>query len=692
MKEVVKVLVVDDDEDDFILMKDYLSDVKNVIYDLEWVYNYKEAIKTISRNCHDIYVFDYNLGEFNGLELLKEMNELNIKAPVILLTGNNNINIDIEAMKTGAYEYLVKKEVTPSTLERSMRYALERKRMEDDLYQEKEKALVTLESIGDCVLSTDINGSITSFNYVAEKLTGLLKKEVLGKNIFDILVLIDGNNIDGYKNFMDKVLCQEETVYLPQDASIKNFEGKEYYVEGVVSPIKNRLQKVIGSVVVLRDVTNHRELTKKLHYQARHDVLTGLPNRFKFEEDMIEVVNQPRTALEEHALLYLDLDQFKIINDTCGHFAGDQFLKQIALLMKNNTRETDIIARLGGDEFGILLKNISPTNTCKLAEKICNAIQGYRFVWNNKLFTTGVSIGIVTVNQNYKTFETLLSEADRACYVSKEKGGNTYQLYVDEDEALSERHGEMQWMSTISEALEDNRFVLHYQKIKSLHKENSYSYEALIRMVDKEGNLIYPGAFLSAAQRYNMMPAIDRWVFKNFLIAMEKNSEEIKLKDIEKFNINISGASLNNESIVDFIISELEKYDISPEKICFEITETIALSNFNIANDFINKLRRLGCKFALDDFGSGLTSFEYLKYLPIDYLKIDGSFIKNINNNPIDYAMVDSINQIAHLLNIETVAEFVENEKIVECLNKIGIDYAQGYHIGKPMVLSEVLK
>jgi diguanylate cyclase (GGDEF)-like protein/PAS domain S-box-containing protein len=683
-KDIIRVLVVDDDEDDFYIIKEYLSEAYEDLYDIEWVDNYKSALRVIKEKRHDIFLFDFRLGQYNGLKLLREARANNCNIPVILLTGQNDYEIDMEAMYLGAYDYLLKDEIGPTILERSIRYALERRRMEDELFQEKERAVITLESIGDSVITTNEYGIITNINQVAEKMIGCSRKEVVGMEFKDIIKLRNDNHI-GNTSILEDVIEKKSIVSIPEHMILINKNGREYAVEGTASPIHNRDKVVIGAVVVIHDVTNNRELTKRLYHQSRHDALTELPNRYKFEEELWEAFYDVKRSSSEHALLYLDLDQFKIINDTCGHFAGDQFLKQISLLIKKIIRDTDTIARLGGDEFGVLLRNISPDNACKIAKKICNLLEGFRFTWKDRCFSAGVSIGIIAIDTTNNSFESLLSSADRACYVAKEKGGNSYHLFVEDDVDLKERHGQMQWMSRLTAAFEKNQFELYYQPIKKISaNSNERSYEILIRLIEEDGTVITPGCFLVAAHRYNMMTNIDRWVVKNFF----DNYKDIVAKlghSHCNFNINLSGASLNNDGVLEFIYDELLKSQIPPNKICFEITETIALSNFSNVNKWVQQLRTLGFRFALDDFGSGLTTFEYLKYLPVDYLKIDGSFIKNIHKNPIDYAMVSSINEIAHLMKMETVAEFVENEDVFNCLKKIGIDYAQGYWIGKPM-------
>lgn len=687
----IKVLMVDDDEDDYIIIRDYLSEIREVKYDMTWTDEYASALEHIRENSYDVFLFDYRLGKHNGLELLQELAGSGCKTPAILLTGQDDHDIDMQAMKSGAYDYLVKNQIGPSVLERSIRYAMEHKKMEDELFQEKERAIVTLESIGDSVITTDVNGVITHLNVVAEKVTGWKNDEVRELYFFDAVRFVNELTREIVDDPIAKVMQQKKIIKFPGQTILINREGREYAIEGTVSPIHNRGNDIIGTVIIIHDVTDNRELSKRLYYQASHDSLTGLANRFNFEERLRQLVDDARYLNQEHALFYLDLDQFKIINDTCGHFAGDQLLKQIASLMKETVRQNDVIARLGGDEFGILLKDTPVYKACDVATKICKIIKEFHFNWKDKLFTIGVSIGVVAVNARYSDFERILIAADQSCYIAKEKGGNRFHLYQDDDQELSERHDEMQLMLKLTKAFEEDQFCLHCQPIVPLSTGGQQEwYEILIRMLNKGGRMILPNAFLPTAQRYNMMLAVDRWVISTFFNYYEQNRMGDRGKNPIRFNINISGSSLNNEHFLEFVYEQLNEHHVIPQTICFEITETTAIANFNKAVQFIQKLKSLGCKFALDDFGSGLSSFNYLKHLPVDFVKIDGIFVKNIIENSVDSAMVTAINEIAHLMGIETVAEFVENQSILEKLKEMGVDYAQGTWVGDPMPLDRI--
>ena len=688
--DVIKVLLIDDDEDDFVIIRDMLFEVEDTHYKLEWVNNYETAQNYIWNNVdYDIFLLDYRLGVYNGLELLKEMRKNCYNVPVILLTGQGDHEIDMEAMRLGASDYLNKNEVGPSLLERSIRYAIERKKMEDELFQEKERAIVTLESIGDSVITTDINGDITHLNLVAEKITGWENDEVQNRPLFRAIKLLNDASKEFIQNPVFCAIKENRIINLPNKTVLLNREGKEYAVEGTASPIHNRENVIIGVVLVLHDVTDNLELTRKIAYQANHDYLTGLANRLNFEKQLRALIDKAITSKQEHAMFYLDLDQFKIVNDTCGHFAGDHLLKQITALI-NKLKETGIFARLGGDEFGIILENCSITKACKLADKICRLVKESRFIWEGRPFSIGVSIGVVMINSHSADIDYIMSAADQACYIAKEKGGNRYHLYKDDDRELSRLLGEMQLMPVIAKAFQDNRFLLYYQPIVPVDNRSPAKwFEILLRMFDDEGEKIFPNSFLAALQRYNMMLEIDYWVINKFSTYFNDNYSNLCKKQF-KFNINISGTALNDDHFLDFIQKQFSQYRVPPEQICFEITETIAIANFSHALQFMEKLKSIGCRFALDDFGSGLSSFSYLKYLPFDFLKIDGSFIKNVTENKIDSTMVKTINTVAHLMGIQTIAEFVESQVIQEKLQFIGVDYMQGFWIAKPAPLRKL--
>ena len=440
---------------------------------------------------------------------------------------------------------------------------------------------------------------------------------------------------------------------------------------------------------VARDITQSRQLVDRLSWQAQHDVLTGIYNRNGFEQKVREAIASAQENSEHHALCYLDIERFKVINDICGYIAGDELLRQITNILKQRVRSSDILARIGGDEFGLLLKQCPLETAEKIAYNLSSLIQEIPFTWQDKSFSIGVSIGVVAIDENISSFSEILNAADTACYTAKEKGSNSIQLYRLDDQELIKHRGERHWISRINLALQENRFRLYCQKISPLQdKFGIEHYEILLRLLDEQGNLVPPMSFIPAAERYNLMPAIDRWVIKTFFATYQQYCYNQVLSQCKViYTINLSGASINSDSFFNFLKEQFAQYDIAPETICFEITETAAIANLTTAAQFIHELKELGCSFALDDFGSGMSSLAYLKNLPVDYLKIDGNFVKNIVNDPIDRATVECFNRIGHVMNIQTIAEFVENDDIIHQLKELGVDYAQGYGISKPCPL-----
>ena len=449
---------------------------------------------------------------------------------------------------------------------------------------------------------------------------------------------------------------------------------------------------VIG---IVRNNTERKAAMAEIERQAKHDDLTGLINRREFNSRLDTLLENAKAQSAHHALLYMDLDQFKVVNDTCGHIAGDELLRQLSTLIKSKIRNDDTLARLGGDEFGVLLVDCSVERAMEIAEMLRQTISSFRFNWQGKNFETGVSTGVVAITSSENATE-VLSSADAACYVAKDQGRNRVQLYFGGDACFSKRR-EMDWVSRITHAFEEHRFHLHYQKIQPIPAQCGCQEhrEILLRMIDENGSLVGPGEFIPAAEKYNLMPTIDRWVIRTLFA-----SASIRWREMQKickscknicdvfYSINLSGASLNDDFFPDFLRDQIAKYNVPASAICFEITETVAVGNLQRISEFIQELKALGFRFALDDFGSGMSSFKYLKSLPVDFLKIDGAMVKEIVHSKIDFCMVEAIQRIAHEMGIETIAEYVENEAILEKLKSIGVNYAQGYGIHKPEALN----
>ncbi len=569
-----------------------------------------------------------------------------------------------------------------------MQEVAKREQAEQALFHEKQRYQVTLASISEGVISTDMRGRIVFFNPIAEQLTGWTSKEALGQRLAHVLRLIDETTRRPLKGLL-RVLRTGVRSRLPENTLIIRRDGAELAVEDAISPIKSANGSIIGSVMTLRDITEKRGLARQLAHQATHDPLTGLVNRAEFER-RLKRLTESRTEQESHALLYLDLDQFKIVNDTCGHAAGDELLRQIAALLQTHLRKRDTLARLGGDEFGALLEHCAIDRAASIAEQLRRAVHGFRFLWEKRQFSVGVSIGLVPISEASGSFQEIMIAADSACYVAKEQGRNKVHVNQSGDTDLARRDGQMQWIPRIQHALAESRFYLDFQPIVSLGQPAAgvEHCEVLLRMVDIHGNVVAPNNFIPAAERYDQMVAVDEWVVEHALDAIQGWSPGFCPETV---SINISAQALCDKRFLAFVVDKLSRQDVA-SKLCFEITETAAISNLREAKHFISELRGMGCRFALDDFGSGLSSFPYLKNLCVDYLKIDGSFVSRMMDDPVDNAMVKAIHDIAHVMQIKTIAESVEDERTAIRLTELGTDFAQGWFFGRPSAMDVMLR
>jgi len=559
----------------------------------------------------------------------------------------------------------------------------ERKLYEEALFREKESAQITLQSIGDGVITTDAKGVIDYVNPVAEALTGWRLEDSQGRAIEEIFRAFHEETCEPLENPLAVAIRRTRSIKSVRPMLLIRRDGNEIYVESTASPIRDGSGAVSGGVLVFHDVSEARELNRRLSYHASHDVLTGLVNRREFESRMERALKSAKARETSYALCVLDLDQFKIVNDTCGHSAGDALLGQVGALLKSKVRWRDTLARLGGDEFGILLESCSLDEAMRTAEALREAVRNFKFTWEERTFRLGASIGVVPISADNADVAAVLSAADSACQAAKEAGRNRVHSFEENDIDLMRRRREMQWAARINNALEEGRFELFRQTIMPLQKtETGAHYELLLRMRDEAGKIVGPDNFMTAAERYGITPSIDRWVIENAFRWLVSEADE--REKLTMCSINLSGQSLGDDKFLPYVIDQFHRSGLDATKICFEITETAAIASFSQANRFIQALKELGCKFALDDFGTGLSSFGYLKHFPVDYLKIDGSFVKEILHDPIDREMVRSINEIGHLTGKQTIAEFAENQEIINMLQSLGVDYAQGYGVSQP--------
>ncbi|MBL0729945.1 EAL domain-containing protein [Piscinibacter sp. HJYY11] len=571
---------------------------------------------------------------------------------------------------------------------RLRRTVIQKEAAELRVYHEKEMLEVTLRSIVDGVATTNYLGRITYLNPAAEAMTGWPAAQAIGKPVSEVICLTHAHTRERLGLGLNEFARPGAQPRPPRDSVLVQRDGAHRSIEDSAAPILNRNGQAVGAVLVLHDVSPAKKLAAEMSYQASHDLLTGLVNRAAFEVRLDAAITT-QDLDDTGVVMFLDLDQFKVVNDTCGHVAGDQLLKQVTALLMQEIRKQDTLARLGGDEFAVLLEACPLEPALRVAEAMRRRISELQFSWEGRSFQLTVSVGVVPFKAHQYTRSDLLRVADSSCYVAKEAGRNRVHVYDEADTAVATRNDELDWYSRLQKALTHDRFVLYAQRIASIQEDaGGYeSVEVLIRLRDDEGKIVAPIAFIPAAERYGLMPQIDRWVISK---ALEMHADFARHYTLPaRFSINLSGASMADPTLVDFVRQELKKHRVSPELICFEITETAAVASFDVAVQMINGLRELGCRFALDDFGAGMSSFTYLKRLPVDYVKIDGAFVKDMAKDAVDFAMVEAIHNIAHRMGLRTVAEFVQNDVTIELLRGLGVDYVQGYGVEKPRPLDD---
>jgi diguanylate cyclase (GGDEF)-like protein/PAS domain S-box-containing protein len=562
------------------------------------------------------------------------------------------------------------------------------RRVTDALFEEKERAVTTLDSISDAVITTDARGRVRYLNPTAERLLGTTLDAVRDGELSKLVLFVDSTTGEPIEASLYRALEERHVVSCKGNNELCRPDKTTVAVEERSAPIFDQEGKVVGGVMVLRDVTAAREYMQRRSWEATHDTLTKLVNRREFEKRVRDALTDARCTGSSHVVCYLDLDRFKVVNDACGHAAGDELLIQIARLMQARIRDADTLARLGGDEFGVLLEGCEASRGRVIAAEILAAVKEFQFIWESRLFTIGVSIGLTAITAEHIDVAEVLGEADSACYWAKEQGRNRVCVYLASDMNLAARRSETGWVARINAAFEEQRFVLYQQEYRTLNPAVSAGdhLEILLRMIGENGEIIVPGRFLPAAERYNLMPEIDRWVIQT---VFSRYHELLAQRGGRPLTcaINLSGASINADGFLEFVRQQTQEHRLSPGAICFEVTETVAVNNLEAAAEFIMEFKALGFQFALDDFGTGTSSFGYLKRLPVDYLKIDGGFVKDIEHDRVDHAMTETINRIGHIMGMLTIAEFAENEAIIDKLQEIGVDFAQGYGVCRPTPL-----
>lgn len=609
----------------------------------------------------------------------------------------------IEKIKAGDLDYRIKEQsggeigilensVNEMAVSLSKAQEIERRQAANILQTERIKAHTTLESIGEGVITTNELAIITYINPTASRLTGYSYEESVGKPLHTIFNAYIEQEDEQTTYPIDS--CLQHGHVVRHDALLKLLrkDGEEFIIRDTATPIRDHNNAVIGAVVVFDDFSTLHAMAEKLVYQAAHDDLTGLFNRREFENQLDLAINETQQLLTQHTVFFIDLDQFKVINDTCGHAAGDQLLKQVSQLFKSKLREHDIIARLGGDEFGIILRDCREEKALDLANSLLDLLHSFVFYWGNQQFNIGACIGIVCLDQKFINTSDVMMAADSACYLAKESGRNKLHIYTPTDKDQQKRRSEIKWVQHLKNALDTNQFMLYAQKIHPLNQTDQPAHYEILLRLNQDNNIFSPGTFMTVAERYNLMPEIDRWVIQALFSRLRHmNASTTRQFEPIRFNINLSGQSLTHEDFQNFVYDRVMACKIDHSLITFEITETATIANMAHAIEFMKTLKDMGCRFALDDFGSGLSSFGYLTSLPLDYIKIDGKIVRDIVSNPINMTIVESINQIAHIMGLKTIAEFAESDGIITRLRDCGIDFIQGYHVHTPSPLDDIL-
>ena len=571
------------------------------------------------------------------------------------------------------------------TIARDVSY---RKSLEVSLSRSKRQAQYTLESISEGVITTDKDGRIDYMNRAAESMTGANRDTASGHKLGELFSLIDEVDRSPLGDPVERCLSMRRRVNMGRRALMVSRDGEhEHSIEITASPIRGPGNSISGTVVVFHDVSEIRGLTRQMSYQATHDALTGLINRREFERRLQEAMDSAHAEEGVHIVFYMDLDRFKVVNDSCGHLAGDNMLREVAALIKDQVRDSDFVGRLGGDEFGTLLIGCPIDKARQIATDISNAVAGYRFVWQDKIFNIGISIGLVEITHASGALQDIMSAADSACYVAKQRGRGQVHVYSARDEAIARERGDIQWLRQLQEALHESKFALAMQPIiaTGTGDDSGPAVEVLIRMPDQHGRHGKSADFLRSAERYQLMPRIDRWVVNATLAAI--NSGKIKLAGNRSCAINLSGQTLGDEGFLGFVVESLDRSGVSPSSVCFEVTEGAISANVQHAQRFIEVLHGIGCEFALDDFGSGLGSFSSLKHLPVDYLKIDGMYTRNLSTDQVNQEMVAAMIKLARTMEFRVVAEQVEEQEDFDWLRDVGVDFVQGNFVEPPTTL-----
>ena len=652
-----------------------------------------DAIERATELQPDIILMDIMLsGDGDGIDAAQTIRDSS-GIPVIFLTAYADDRTLERAKSAEPFGYLLKP-FKERELYTTIDMALHKSRLHLEVRRHERWLSSILNSVADAIIASDSDDTIQFINPVAESLTGWTDAEAKGLALADVFQIFDLHS--GLRiQLPSSAGCHEsDNADFFDDAYLHNKQGARIQVDGTIASIRgpgnHPRHQFDGRTIAFRDVTDLKKMSDIIVYQASHDILTGLINRDEFFAHLEETIRTSRENGRHHVFIYVDLDQFKVVNDVCGHLAGDELLRQIGGALLENVHREHYIGRLGGDEYGVVLVDTDLQQAQQVAHQL-RSVLNRKFIWQHNTFNITASIGVVPVSSHNDDIYTVLAAADDACYLAKEEGGNAVKVYETADYTFLKRRGEMQWISRLTRALEEDRFVLYAQPIHPLSGNVSLKQEILIRLIDDDGSMVSPGDFIPAAERYNLMPSVDRWVINSVLRHLRSTGPLPVQRDSALLCINISGASVKDEAFLDFVTRAFREADVDPALFCFEVTETTAIESLSRAVGFMNRLRKIGVSFALDDFGNGFTSFAYLKNLPVDYLKIDGSFVRDVDTDAISLAMVEAINNIGHVMGMKTIAEFVTSNSVRQQLAGIGVDYVQGYEIARPVPLEQIV-
>jgi diguanylate cyclase (GGDEF)-like protein/PAS domain S-box-containing protein len=678
------VLLVDSRAEDVRLIREELALLRGRPFALEVVGTIADALNRLRAGHLDVILLDLDLPDSNGLTTFLRLQPKAGDLPILVLVSQQDEDVGTEAVDRGALDYLIKQQIVSTLLEKALRYATERTHTLLALKASEARYRELYENVVAGVFQTTPDGRFMAANPALVRMLGYASEdELLSVDLARDVYLYPDDRENWVRSIEGGEIRNAELM-------LKRRDGLKIVVLENSRAVRDEQGRVIFYEGTLTDITEAHELARQLSYEASHDALTGLINRREFELRLQRALETTQATGAAHAVFYLDLDQFKIINDTCGHIAGDELLRQLADALQTRIRAKDALARLGGDEFGILLHDCSVDDAIGVARSLLKTVEQFQFIWGASSFSVGASIGLVPVDSRFKRVTQVLQAADAGCYAAKDQGRNRIHVYQEDDTVVSQRHGEMQWVARVKRALQEDRFFIEAQPIVPIAgARDRLDYELLIRMRDESGRAVPPGAFLPAVERYNLASRLDRWVVAHVIGWLGAHLHEIE--HVGRVYINLSGDSLGDPQLRDFVIAKLREHRVAASRIGFEITETAAIGNLTRANNLINELRAIGCTFGLDDFGSGVSSFAYLKALAVDFLKIDGLFVGNIVTDAVDYEMVRSITDIGHVMGKKVVAESVEHIGVLEKLTQIGVDYAQGFAVGPPAPIEDLL-